>query len=84
MRTFGSPKTPRTTGSARNPSNEYVSQSRRRRFDILAIRQLCQIFNPAKMQNIAALVSFVPLQAFEFTHSIPRRPDIFLIILKER
>ena len=74
MRTFGSPKTPRTTGSARNPSNEYVSQSRRRRFDILAIRQLCQIFNPAKMQNIAALVSFVPLQAFEFTHSIPRRP----------
>jgi hypothetical protein len=37
MRTFGSPKTPRTTGSARKPSNEYVSQSRRRRFDILAI-----------------------------------------------
>src|SRR6478672_11294991 len=36
-RTFGSPKTPRTTGSARKPSNEYVSQSRRRRFDILAI-----------------------------------------------
>src|SRR6476660_8850542 len=37
MRTFGSPKTPRTTGSARKPSNEYVSQSRRSRFDILAI-----------------------------------------------
>src|SRR5712671_50578 len=37
MRTFGSPKTPRTTGSARNPSNEYVSQIRLKRFDLLAI-----------------------------------------------
>ena len=73
VRTFGSPKTPRTTGFARNPSNEYVSQSRRRRFDILAIRLLCQIFNPAKMQNIPALPRFMALQAFEFTHSIPRR-----------
>jgi hypothetical protein len=61
MRTFGSPKTPRTTGSARNPSNEYVSQSRRRRFDILAIQLLCQILNPTKMQNIAALQSFLTL-----------------------
>src|ERR1700704_7120887 len=61
MRTLGSPKTPRTTGSARNPSNEYVSQSRRRRFDILAIRHLCQILNPTKMQNIAALQSLLTL-----------------------
>src|SRR6202008_1369154 len=52
MRTFGSPKTPRTTGSARNPSNEYVSQSRRRRFDSFAIQHLCHILRPAKMPNI--------------------------------
>ncbi|HYS89343.1 MAG TPA: hypothetical protein VEN78_30700, partial [Bradyrhizobium sp.] len=74
MRTVGSPKTPRTTGSTRNPSNEYVSQSRRRRFDILAIRHLCQISNLAKIQNIPALPRFMALQALEFTHSIPRRP----------
>jgi hypothetical protein len=48
MRTFGSPKTPRTTGSARNPSNEYVSQSRRRRFDILAIQHFVPDFEPHK------------------------------------
>jgi hypothetical protein len=76
MRTFGSPKTPRTTGSARNPSNEYVSQSRRRRFDILAIQHLCQIFNPAKMQNIPEIPRSTTLQALKFTHLIPRRPII--------
>src|ERR1700676_4016765 len=74
MRTFGSPKTPRTTGSARNPSNEYVSQSRRRRFDILAIQHLCQILNPTKMQNIPEIPRSMTLQALKFTHSIPRRP----------
>src|SRR5215475_771225 len=73
MRTFGSPKTPRTTGSARNPSNEYVSQSRRRRFDSLTIHNLCQILNPAKMQNIPEIPRPVPLQALKSTHSIPRR-----------
>src|ERR1700741_2703021 len=52
MRNFGSPKTPRTTGSTRNPSNEYVSQSRRRRFDSFAIQHLCHILRPAKMPNI--------------------------------
>src|ERR1700752_2706294 len=76
MRTFGSPKTPRTTGSARNPSNEYVSQSRRRRFDLLAIQKLCQILNPAKMQNIPEIPRSVTLQALKSTHSIPRRPLI--------
>src|SRR6201997_2302846 len=74
MRTFGSPKTPRTTGSGRNPSNEYVSQSRRRRFDNLAIRHLCQILNPAKMQNIPEIPRSVTLQALKSTHSLPRRP----------
>jgi len=78
IRTFGSPNTPRTAGSARNPSNEYVSQSRRRRFDILAIQYLCQILNSKQMQNILALHRFMALQALEFTHSIPRRPIIFL------
>src|SRR5262245_12060349 len=73
MRTFGSPKTPRTTGSGRNPSNEYVSQSRRRRFDSLTIPNLCQILNPAKMQNIPEIPRPVPLQALKSTHSIPRR-----------
>src|SRR6201987_2961064 len=73
MRTFGSPKTPRTTGSARNPSNEYVSQSRRRRFDSLAIHKWCQILNPAKMQNIPEIPRSVPLQPLKSTHSIPRR-----------
>src|SRR6516162_7255326 len=76
MRTFGSPKTPRTTGSGRNPSNEYVSQSRRRRFDRLTIHNLCQILNPAKMQNIPEIPRPVPLQALKSTHSIPRRPKI--------
>ncbi|WLB18852.1 hypothetical protein [Bradyrhizobium japonicum] len=79
MRTFGSPKTPRTIGSARNPSNEYVSQSRRRRFDSFAIRHLCQILNPAKMQNIPEIPRSVTLQALKFTHSIPRRPKIKIL-----
>src|ERR1700758_2840153 len=73
MRTFGSPKTPRTTGSARNPSNEYVSQSRRRRFDSLAIHKWRQILNPAKMQNIPEIPRSVTLQPIKSTHSIPRR-----------
>src|SRR5262245_34417635 len=77
MRTFGSPKTPRTTGSGRNPSNEYVSQSRRRRFDRLTVHNLCQILNPAKMQNIPEIPRPVPLQALKSTHSIPRRPAFF-------
>jgi hypothetical protein len=76
MRIFGSPKTPRTLGSARNPSNEYVSQSRRRRFDRLVIRYLCQILNPAKMQNIPEIPCSVTLQALKSAHSIPRRPRI--------
>jgi len=74
MRTFGSPKTPRTVGSARNPSNEYVSQSRRRRFDGLTIHKWCQILNPAKMQNSPEIPRSVTLQALKSTHSIPRRP----------
>jgi hypothetical protein len=47
MRTFGSPNTPRTIGSARNPSNEYVSQIRRARFDVFAIHNSCQILGAA-------------------------------------
>jgi len=37
IRTFGSPKTPRTVGRGRKPGNLYVSQRRRCRFDELAI-----------------------------------------------
>ena len=36
-RAFGSPKIPPTVGSGRNPGNEYVSHSRRRRLDARAI-----------------------------------------------
>jgi hypothetical protein len=39
MRAFGSPKTPRTVGRGRKPGNVYVSQSRRCRFDELAIEK---------------------------------------------
>src|SRR6516164_4251006 len=78
MRTFGSPKTPRTVGSARNPSNEYVSQSRRRRFDGLTIHKWCQILNPAKMQNSPEIPRSVTLQALKSTHSIPRRPNYLI------
>ena len=77
MRTFGSPKTPRTSGAARNPSNEYVSQSSRRRFDILAIGHLCQILNSAKMQNIPEIPRLMTFQALKLTHSILRRPFLF-------
>ena len=37
-RAFGSPKIPRTVCSGRKPGNEYVSQSRRLRFDARAIQ----------------------------------------------
>jgi hypothetical protein len=36
-RALGSPKTPRTVGSGRNPGKAYASQSRRFRFVDLAI-----------------------------------------------
>jgi hypothetical protein len=74
MRNFGSPKTPRTTGSARNPSNEYVSQIRLRRFDLLAIRFLCQISRPAEMPKITENPCLPAPQDPKITHSIPRRP----------
>jgi hypothetical protein len=54
-RAFGSPKIPRTIGSARKPVNEYVSQSRRRRFDARAIQNSCQIPAPSKCR--------IPLQS---------------------
>jgi hypothetical protein len=73
-RAFGSPKMPRTVGSARKPGKEYVSQSRRRRFNACAIHHSCQIPNPAKMQNTLAIHSFVSRPAPKITHSIPRRP----------
>jgi hypothetical protein len=75
MRTFGSPNTPRTTGSERKPSNEYVSQSRRSRFDDLPIRKSCQISNSEKMQNTAQIPHPMTPQLFKFAHSIPRRPE---------
>jgi hypothetical protein len=58
-RAFGSPKNPRTVGSGRKPGNEYVSQSRRRRFNARAIHHSCQIPTFAKMQNPPAIPSFV-------------------------
>jgi len=38
IRAFGSPKIPRTIAWARKPTNEYVSQMRRPRFDALAMQ----------------------------------------------
>jgi hypothetical protein len=58
-RAFGSPKIPRTAGPARKPGNEYVSQSRRRRFDARAIHQSCSNSKSRKMQNSLAIPSFV-------------------------
>jgi hypothetical protein len=78
-RAFGSPKMPRTVGSARKPGKEYVSQSRRRRFNACAIHHSCQIPNPAKMQNTLAIHSFVSRPAPKITHSIPRRPNYELM-----
>jgi hypothetical protein len=62
-RAFGSPKIPRTIGSARKPVNEYVSQSRRRRFDARAIQNSCQIPAPSKCRislQSPALSGFQP------------------------
>ena len=62
-RAFGSPKIPRTIGSARKPANEYVSQSRRRRFDARAIQNSCQIPAPSKCRislQSPALSGFQP------------------------
>ena len=44
MRTFGSPKTPRTVARGRNPGKRYVSSSRRG----VRIRHLCQLFSGRK------------------------------------
>jgi hypothetical protein len=51
MRAFGSPKIPRTVGCARKPANEYVSHSRRRRFDALAMQNPWQKSQPEKFQS---------------------------------
>jgi hypothetical protein len=78
MRAFGSPKIPRTAGSAQKPGNEYVSQTRRRRFDARAIPHSCQISNPAEIKNTPEITCFLDPQAPKITHSIPRRPSIHL------
>jgi hypothetical protein len=65
MRAFGSPKTPRTVGCARKPANEYVSHSRRWRFDARAIRNSCQISQPSKCK--------IPLQSPLFLRFQPKK-----------
>ena len=57
---FGSPKTPRTVGSGRNPENAYASQSRRRRFAELAIQTSCQIPAPSEMPESQYPCGFQP------------------------
>jgi hypothetical protein len=68
-RAFGSPNIPRTIGSARKPGNEYVSQSRRRRFDARAINQSCLNSKSRKMLNSLAVPRFL---AFS-TQKLPTR-----------
>jgi hypothetical protein len=50
-RAFGSPNTPCTVGSGRNPGKLYASHRRRQRFAVLAIHLGCQIGGPAVIQN---------------------------------
>ena len=73
-RACGSPKMPRTVGCARKPGNEYVSHSRRFRFDGRAIHHSCQIPRPAGIQNPYVMCGFVSPSASKIAHSIPRRP----------
>src|SRR4249919_2948634 len=68
-RAFGSPKMPRTVGSGRKPGNEYVSQSRRRRFDARAIHQSCSNSKSRKMQNPLAIPRFLEFS----TQKLPTR-----------
>jgi hypothetical protein len=75
-RAFGSPKIPRTVGSGRKPGNEYVSQSRRGRFDARAIiHRSCQISNPAKMQMPLAIPSFVEFSTSKSPTRFYEDPD---------
>ena len=67
-RAFGSPKTPRTVGSGRNPGNAYASQSRRGRFAELAIRKSSQFRAAQKTPFFTLEMLDLPPQ---FTHSIP-------------
>src|SRR5439155_17528312 len=75
-RAFGSPKTPHTVDSGRNPGKRYASHSRRLRFVRPAIHTSCQMATHAVMQNPYTMHRFVGLPADQFTHSIPRRPSI--------
>src|ERR1700724_534946 len=60
---------PRTVGSGRKPGNEYVSQSRRRRFDARAIHQSCSNSKSRKMQNPLAIPRFLEFS----TQKLPTR-----------
>jgi hypothetical protein len=60
---------PRTVGSGRKPGNEYVSQSRRRRFDARAIHQSCSNSKSRKMQNPLAISRFLEFS----TQKLPTR-----------
>ena len=51
IRTFGSPNTPCTVCSGRNPGKLYASHSRRRRFAAFVIHLGCQIEAFAEIQN---------------------------------
>jgi hypothetical protein len=51
IRTFGSPKTPRTVSFARKPANEYPSDRRRRRVAVLAIPHHARFQHPSKCQK---------------------------------
>jgi hypothetical protein len=81
-RALGSPKIPRTVAPGRKPGNQYVSQSRRLRFDGRAIHQSCQIPIPAVMQNHQAMRGLLTPSASQITHSIPRRPPILMVAVR--
>src|SRR5215204_239310 len=77
-RAFGSPKIPRTLGSARKPANEYVSQSRRWRFDARAIHYKCRIPGPAEMQTLPAIPSFLAFSTQKSPTRFHEDPNLFM------
>ena len=73
-RAVGSPNTPRTVGSVRNPGKLYASHSRRFRFADLAIQTCCQIQQPRGMHDSLKVQVDHRSLSRDFTLSIPRRP----------
>jgi hypothetical protein len=79
MRAFGSPKTPRTVPSGRNPGNPYVSHNRRFRALEADIRKPRQVSNtPAQAENPAMMRLSQSLKP-DFIHTFPGRPGFRIV-----